>query len=296
MTKTEQRAAVQLDVVHYASLPTPHDYVFRPEGRSLSRWWTGRRAGDDALDGPCLAFILRHPERGVTLVDTGLHPDAHASVAKDFGWPMRLLFKGLRTVGPTFDQQLQDHKIEPDTVERVIMTHLHVDHTSGMRLLPNARFICTPEEWAATKRRGSALKGYVAQHLPDESRMDLVDLTTAGSPEGPLALTRDLFGDGSVRLVFTPGHTPGHMSVLVSTEDLGDVLLVGDAAYTLRSIQEERLPLLTDDDARSRTSLRQLRDYQSAHPAALVVPTHDPQAWRRLLPEEGTRRRSGRPS
>jgi N-acyl homoserine lactone hydrolase len=282
VTQTEPRVTVEVDVIHFASLPTPHDYVFRPDGRPLSRWWTGLRAGDDALDGPCLAFILRHPERGVTLIDTGLHPDAHASVASDFGWPMRALFKGLRPVGPAFDEQLRDRGVDPDAIERVIMTHLHVDHTSGMRLLPNARFICTPEEWAATRRRDSALKGYVAHHLPDEHRVNLVDLTASGSPEGPFALTHDLFGDGSVRLVFTPGHTPGHLSVLVSTHDLGDVLLAGDAAYTLRSIQEERLPLLTDDDTRSRATLRQLRDYQAAHPAAVVVPTHDPEAWRRL--------------
>lgn len=296
MTKTEQRATVRLEVIHYASLLTPHDYVFRPEGRPLSRWWTGLRAGDDALDGPCLAFILRHPERGVTLVDTGLHPDAHANVADDFGWPMRLLFKGLRPVGPAFDEQLRGRDIEPDTVERVIMTHLHVDHTSGMRLLPNARFICTPEEWDATRRRDSARRGYVARHLPPEDRMDLIDLRTTGSPAGPFALTRDLFEDGSVRFVFTPGHTPGRISVLVTTEDLGDVLLAGDAAYTLRSINEERLPLLTDDDSRSRASLRQLRAYQADHPDALVVPTHDPKAWRRLLSEGAAGTRSGRPS
>lgn len=274
---------VQLDVIHFGSVRTPHDYVFRPTGRPVSRWWTGLRAGDDALDGPCLAFILRHPERGVTLIDTGLHPEAHASVARDFGWPMRVLFKGLRTVGPAFGQQLLDRGIDPDTIERVVMTHLHVDHTSGMRLLPNARFICTPEEWSATRRRDAALKGYVAKHLPEEHRMDLIDLAAAGSPQSPFALTHDLFGDGSVRLAFTPGHTPGHLSVMVTTDDLGEVLLAGDAAYTLRSIQEEHLPLLTDDDLRSRATLRQLREYQAANPSTLVVPTHDPEAWRRLL-------------
>jgi glyoxylase-like metal-dependent hydrolase (beta-lactamase superfamily II) len=89
-------------------------------------------------------------------------------------------------------------------------------------------------------------------------------------------------GDGTVRLISTPGHTIGHQSVLLALADGRTALVVGDAAYTLRSIREQRLPMLTADDAAARESLRQLNAFAAQHPEALLVPTHDPDAWRDL--------------
>lgn len=71
-------------------------------------------------------------------------------------------------------------------------------------------------------------------------------------------------------------------------------MLVGDAAYTTRSIHEQRLPLLTDDDSAARRTLLQLRDYTQQNPAALVIPTHDPTAWRAI--ERPSGHRDGLPS
>ncbi|MBA3327309.1 MAG: N-acyl homoserine lactonase family protein [Solirubrobacterales bacterium] len=275
-----------LDVIHTARIPMPHDYVFRPAGRPLSRWWSGSRVGPDALDGPCLSFVIRHPSAGVILVDTGLHPDAHRSLA-DFGRPMRLVFRDLEPVGPPFDQQLRALGIEPEAVERVVMTHLHVDHTGAMRLLPNARFTCTRAEWTAAHRRLAAAKGYVAHHLPGAHRVQLIDPAVDGTRHGAFTHTVDLLGDGSIRLISTPGHTPGHLSVLVRTGEHGDVLLVGDAAYTRRSIDEDVLPLITDDDRASRTSMREIREHIASAPRMLVVPTHDPSAWHELRSASG---------
>jgi len=105
------------------------------------------------------------------------------------------------------------------------MTHLHVDHTSGMRLLPRATFTCAREEWAAARRPLAAVKGYVSRHLPPASRMQLIDIERHGLAYGPFAKTLDLVGDGSIRLLATPGHTPGHLSVLLRVADGPPVLL-----------------------------------------------------------------------
>jgi glyoxylase-like metal-dependent hydrolase (beta-lactamase superfamily II) len=162
------------------------------------------------------------------------------------------------------------------------MTHLHVDHTSGMRLLPRATFVCTREEWRAAHGRFASTQGYVGHHLPADSRVELLDYARAGEPFGPFARTIDLFGDGAVRLISTPGHTPGHQSVLLRLEDSRQVLVVGDAAYTLRSIREQVLPMRTADDEASRRSLRELKAFAEQAPDAVIVPTHDPDAWRQL--------------
>lgn len=274
--------APPVEVIVAAYLPTPHDYVFRASEHRIGRFRHGLRAGADALRSPCVAFVIRHPTEGPILVDTGLHPDALAGAAADFGFPMRFLFSAMEPEPPAFDAQLRRRGIEPDDVAQVVMTHLHVDHTSGMRLLPNATFTTTRQEWEATRGRFAAGRGYVGRHLPPRSRMRLLDLEGEGVPHGPFARTFDLLGDGSVRLLSTPGHTAGHLSILVELPGHPAVLLVGDAAYTLRSIDAEHLPMLTYDDDASRRTLRALAELVRGRPEVVVVPSHDPDAWRAL--------------
>ncbi len=192
---------------------------------------------------------------------------------------MSLVFANLRPAHAPFDEQLRALAIEPQSVQRVIMTHLHVDHTSGMRLLPEAEFTCSHEEWAAARRRLAVRNGYVAHHLPPESPMRLVDLDRDGEPYGPFPRTLDLLGDGSIRLIATPGHTVGHLSVLLRLTHGRQVLVLGDAAYT---IDEEILPMLTADDDASLRSMREIRAFAENEPEAIVVPTHDPSAWHEL--------------
>jgi len=112
--------------------------------------------------------------------------------------------------------------------------------------------------------------------------MDLVDFDDDGQPYGSFASTIDLIGDGSIRLVSTPGHTVGHLSVLLRLGQGRQALVVGDGAYTLRSIDEEILPLLTVDDEASLRSLREIKAFGQGDPEAIVVPTHDPTAWHAL--------------
>ena len=251
--------AVELQPIVTGHLVLPERYAFRTLGNPLAR-----------LKAVCLAFVLRHPAAGVVLVDTGFHPDAGDDRRKDFGPAMSAMFASLKP--QPFDRQLRDAGVDPAAVERVVMTHLHVDHTSGMRLLGRARFSIARAEWAAVG--GGARKGYVRQHLPPASRIDLVDFDGA---HGPFGATADLLGDGSIRLLSTPGHTPGHLSVLVRTRR-GEVLLAGDAAYTRRNIREQVLPLLTTDAAAHRRSLAELKAFAEAHPEVPVLPSHDPDA------------------
>ncbi|MFA4927486.1 MAG: N-acyl homoserine lactonase family protein [Patulibacter sp.] len=273
-------AAVTLDVLFHGVLPSPHGYVYRPAGNRLVRTLRGFRGGSVPL--PCLSFVLRHPTAGVILVDTGFHPDLVEKGAADFGFPLRVIFRSVRPEPTAFGAQLRERGIDPGDVTQVVMTHLHGDHTSGMRLLPRAEFVVSAEELRTARGRGAGTKGFVAGHLPEDARFRVVDIA-GGEPFGPFARSIDLLGDGSVRLLGTPGHTPGHLSVLVRTDDHGPVLLVGDAAYTRRSIAERILPLLTDDDVAAQASLDALHAYTQEHPEVVVIPTHDPDAWRELV-------------
>ena len=279
---TRGAAAVEVDVLVTARLPIPKAYVFRPPGNRLAGLAAVLQPGGETLDSRCLAYVLRHPSAGTILIDTGFHPDASKSLRRDFGSRMGLLFRGLKPAREPYTEQLRALGVDPERVERVVMTHLHVDHTSGMRLLPSARFVCSRAEWSAATGAGAAGRGYVAHHLPDEARMELVDFDGTGAPHGPFTATIDLLGDGSIRLLSTPGHTWGHLSVLLQVEGDSRVLIVGDAVYTLRSLRDELLPLLTTNDDLYLRSLRELKGFAERDADSTLVPSHDPTAWKAL--------------
>jgi glyoxylase-like metal-dependent hydrolase (beta-lactamase superfamily II) len=272
-----------LDPIYCGDITTPRAYAFRPRDGRLTGVGAVLRPGSEQITMPVLAFAVHHPTAGTVLIDTGLHADAIRDLRADFDTFLAFLFRTLRPAGEPFDEQLGELGIAPAAVELVVMTHLHVDHTSGMRLLPSAEFVCAREEWAAATGARPNRGGYAPAHLPDAGRMRLVDFARDGESHGPFSRTIDLLGDGSIRLVSTAGHTRGHLSVLLRRQDGSEVLLVGDAAYTLESIREQRLPLVTVDDEVYARSLRELKAYRDENPGARVVPSHDEHAWRTLV-------------
>ena len=267
---------VEVEVVVAGTVRMPLAYAVRPSGYRVAALPRVLRPGDTTLDAPLLWYLVRHPEHGVALIDTGLPRDP------DFGRVLGVFFGGVRPAAEPFDAQLRARGVEPDAVELVVMTHLHADHTGGMPLLPRAEFVIGRREWAAVTGRNPLLNGAAGSHLPPAERVREIDFERDGAPDVPFMSTIDLFGDGSVRLLSTPGHSPGHLSVLLRAAGGRDVLVVGDAAYTSDSIRDQSLPLFTDDEQRYRRSLREIKAYADAEPGATVIPTHDPDAWRAL--------------
>jgi glyoxylase-like metal-dependent hydrolase (beta-lactamase superfamily II) len=179
--------------------------------------------------------------------------------------------------GEDVPAQLRSRSIDPADVRLVVMTHLHADHTSAMSEFGAATFVTTPQEWDAARGRLGALSGYLRGHLPARDRMRLEDVA-AGAPYEGLAHTVDLLGDGTLRLVWSPGHTAGHVAVLVATDD-GPVFVLGDAVYTLRNLHDDVLPFRMDDDDAARATMRELRAFAASHPDVPLIPTHDPDLW-----------------
>lgn len=227
---------------------------------------------------PIIAFLVEHPERGPILVDTGFDPIVREDPSANLGRVGARVFSGIE-ISRTVPEQLRERGIDPASVETIVMTHLHFDHASGMRLFPRAEFVVERRERAALK--GGLLKGYVPGHV-EGARLREVDLDSAPGAEG-FDHVLDLLGDGTLRLAFTPGHTDGHCSVLARTA-AGTVLLTGDAAYAKRSIEERWVPLTVSGRvADYRDSLDRLAAWTAANPDAPVICGHDP--WDRAALE-----------
>jgi glyoxylase-like metal-dependent hydrolase (beta-lactamase superfamily II) len=231
-----------------------------------------KAAGLHERDEPIQVYlhVLRHPSEGLYLVDTGFA----AQTARDPGsvgasWIVR---HEMRL------DHLQHHK-GPADVQReakvplkgVFLTHAHLDHIAGLPEVPLATPIYVgPGETSERHWSHMFIKGMTDQLLagrPELQTWNFADTVAPANPDadGPLAVL-DVFGDGSVFAIHTPGHTRGSTAYLVRTPG-GPVLLTGDTCHTRWGWEHGVEPgSYTRDPAGNLVSLRQLKALVARHP------------------------------
>ncbi|MGH2951782.1 MAG: N-acyl homoserine lactonase family protein [Solirubrobacterales bacterium] len=225
---------------------------------------------------PCPAYLVHHPAAGPFLVDTGLHPSVAAKPAANMGRLAASFGRPMLEPGEDLPSQLRARDIDPKAIRLVVMTHLHFDHSSGMSEFPNATFVVTEPEWHfATTERRPLLHGYRPAHY--DYAFDYRTLDYDGEridSYSTFGRTFDLFGDGSVRLAFTPGHSAGHQAVICRLRER-DLVIAGDAIYTYRQLEGGPEPLRPYDLHNWRRSLRELQLFHHQYPQAVILPGHD---------------------
>jgi glyoxylase-like metal-dependent hydrolase (beta-lactamase superfamily II) len=235
---------------------------------------------EDYANVPVPSYLVRHPTVGPILIDTGLHPSVASDPKHNMG---RLASYFSLEPGADVTSQLRTKGLGPGDIEVVILTHLHTDHASAISEFPESVFVVSAEEWRAVNEvRIPQLKGYVPKHYDHAVDYRTVDFD-AGYIEsyGPFGRTMDLFGDGSVRLAYTPGHTAGHMSVILKLPRR-DFVIAADVAYSWRQFEGGPEPYQVHDRHNWRRSLREMQAYRRAYPYALIVPGHDQEFWAKL--------------
>jgi glyoxylase-like metal-dependent hydrolase (beta-lactamase superfamily II) len=276
-------ATVRLHPLLSARSKIPRPFFHREPGRLAGLKALGFRIPDEEwIDIPTPAYLVEHPTAGPILIDTGLHPAIAVEGAASLGRIAKRLTRDLR-MDPeqALHPQLRERGIEPSEVRTVVMTHLHYDHASGVSEFPDATFVVSAQEWEAASS-GGPLDGYIKRQYDHAFDWRTVDFERGEiESHAPFGRAADLFGDGSVRLVFTPGHTLGHCSVLLRLRGRNALLIV-DAAYDNRTLEESSLPYKTADDHTFKRSLREVQLYIENNPHDLVIPGHDMAAWRLL--------------
>lgn len=235
---------------------------------------------------PVPAFLIRHPSAGPILVDTGLHPSIATDGKENFGGTSNRFGKPSLEVGEDVPAQLRSRGLDPHEIPIVVMTHLHIDHTSAISEFPNSTFVVSEPEWVeATTGSGGLLKGYRRQHVDYAFDYRTVDFNRANVDSyASFGRTFDLFGDGSVRLAFTPGHSTGHISVVCRLAKR-DFVIGGDAMYLLdQLLGKAALPPRPEDAHNFRRSLQELKLFHSQFPDAVITPGHDPDFYDRVQP------------
>jgi glyoxylase-like metal-dependent hydrolase (beta-lactamase superfamily II) len=183
----------------------------------------------DHLKGPVPAYLIEHPQ-GRVLFDTGMG----VRYRRELGDALPVNKFGLQWFeGMDIATRLKAIEVDPARIDWVVNSHLHIDHCGGNALLPNATMIVQRREWDTARER------------PEPGLYEALDFDT-GQPVRQIDGELDLFGDGTVRIVPTYGHTPGHQSVIVKLA-LGEVMLAGDCCYTERNLDLMILPRATVD-------------------------------------------------
>lgn len=188
------------------------------------------------LRGPVPSYLIDHP-KGRALFDTGMGVRYRRDLANALP-PDKFGLQWFE--GQEISTRLKSIDVDPASINWIINSHLHIDHCGGNALLPNATMIVQARELETAKTN------------PVPGLYEAIDFDT-GQPVLAVDGEHDLFGDGTVRIVPTYGHTPGHQSVIVKLPG-GDVLLAGDCCYTEKNLDRMILPKATVDlDAGMRT-------------------------------------------
>ena len=264
----EALPAATLDVYLIGTGEMAHGMAFQ-EGRGPSRTLQ------------VYAFVLDHPTEGLVVIDPGYGRRTAEDPSEVPGRAVAR-WSGLAMGTPLVDRLGADYPGAP--VAHLLATHMHVDHTGGIEDFPDATVHIDPAEWAFGTRK--QLVKATAPPLNHEA-IAVSPLGFGDGPCGPFARSEDVFGDGALIALSTPGHTPGHTAFLVNLPG-GSVLLTGDAAWFDEHWEQ---PALKGGFPRRRVEVDwrgaadatwRIRDFQQRHPEVIVLSGHDPANIQRI--------------
>jgi glyoxylase-like metal-dependent hydrolase (beta-lactamase superfamily II) len=278
-------ATVVVEPIVAGSVTWSRSMMESPGGRFLTlKLLRALVTGKPEMTVPVPAFLIRHPSAGAILVDTGLHPSIATDGRENFGRLGARFGKPALAAGEDVPAQLRKRGLDPGEIPIVVMTHMHIDHTSAISEFPNSTFVVSETEWdaAATGSRPT-LNGYRRRHFDYAFDYRTVDFDRGGIDSyATFGRTFDLFGDGTVRLASTPGHSAGHMSVIAHLRER-DFVIGGDATYTQGQLDGTAPPAPRPFDAHNyRRSLQELKLFKREFPNTIVTPGHDPAFYERL--------------
>jgi N-acyl homoserine lactone hydrolase len=235
-------------------------------GRSLANdesvWTPGENAGR-SIEFSSTCWLIKHGNEWL-LWDAGVPESAHNDPR---GWstlPKLIVYH----LDKTLTDQLAQIGLKPSDIGRVAISHTHGDHIGNVGLFPDSTIMMQRAEynWINSPNgpndNVNQLMALARELLGTPKNLQLIDGDT------------DVYGDGSVTLVSTPGHTPGHQSLLVHLKNSGFIILSGDVVHSQENFEKNLVPSLNTDKAESIASMEKIRQMIAMYNAKLFI-NHD---------------------
>jgi glyoxylase-like metal-dependent hydrolase (beta-lactamase superfamily II) len=235
-------------------------------GHSLANdesvWTPGANAGK-SIEFSSTCWLLKRGNQWL-LWDTGV-PDATLNDPKGWSTLPKLIVYHL---DKTVVSQLAELGLKTGDITYVAISHTHGDHIGNVRLFPDSKVLMQRAEYNwihspdGSNDNVNQLMALARQLLGTPTQLELLDGDT------------DLFGDGSVTLISTPGHTPGHQSLMVHLKNSGFIILSGDVAHSEENFTKDIVPSLNTDNAASIASMERIKRMMATYHARVFI-NHD---------------------
>jgi N-acyl homoserine lactone hydrolase len=223
---------------------------------------SGLISGDEGpLRVPIPAYLIEHAG-SIVVFDAGLPPEL-CDVGSPLSKELAPYFGCDLPPGTNLAERLRSCDVEPSDVDMVVVSHMHFDHVGGSSLVPEAELVVQRAEWEAA--------------VADEAREQYVTVLDDERPRRLVEGEWDIFGDGRAVVTSTVGHTAGHQSLRLITDDGRELILCGDACYLRRSLETRTLPPSMFDAAAQLTAMAWLDERERS--GARLYFGHEPSQW-----------------
>jgi glyoxylase-like metal-dependent hydrolase (beta-lactamase superfamily II) len=227
---------------------------------------------------PIFAWVIDHPE-GIIVIDTGetaktSDPNYFPKWHPVHRFSVRMNVKPEDEIGP----QLRSMGLRNKEIKLLVLTHLHTDHAGGLHHFPDSQILVSGREFQLAQGFLGKVRGYVPHRWPEW--FDPTPIGFEYESLGPFEQTYKVTKAGDVVIVPTPGHTPGHVSVIVKSEDV-TYFLAGDTSYNERNLLEGVPDGVSPNAAITLDTMERIRAFASSHPL-IYLPCHDPGSGERL--------------